>query len=59
VAAPDAHRAVRPRPRFEVATVAAMCGDALDGSLMPRQRQALRAILRCRTAALGGHLPCL
>jgi hypothetical protein len=56
MATPDAHRATRPRPRFEVATIAALCGDELDGSLMPRQRQALCAILRCRTAALGGHL---
>lgn len=45
-------------PRFEVATIARAHGAAVleRHGLGPEQRQALRAMTRCRTAALGGHL---
>jgi len=47
-----------PRPRFELADVAHLCGDELvrAGRLTAEQRKVLRAISRCRTAELGGHL---
>ena len=48
------------RPPCELADVVRRFGtafDAADGPMLsPAQRQALRAIARCRTAALGGHV---
>lgn len=48
----------RTRPPLELADIVRAHGEALAQSrvLFPEQRQALRAIVRCRTAALGGHL---
>jgi hypothetical protein len=47
------------RPTLEVADVVRAFGPAYavayGATLAPAQRQALRAIVRCRTAALGGH----
>jgi hypothetical protein len=49
-----------PRPRWEVADVIRQYGKAfLDkhgGHLTGTQKQALRDLARCRTAALGGHV---
>jgi hypothetical protein len=49
-----------PRPALEVAEVIREHGDAFlakyGGSLTAAQRQALRALSVCRTAALGGHV---
>ena len=45
----------RDRPEFELADVCRQCSDPvsrLDG----RQARVVRAILNCRTAALGGHI---
>jgi hypothetical protein len=46
------------RPRYEVAEVVRRYGVSfLDGHrTTPAQRRVLRAIARCRTAALGGHV---
>ena len=48
------------RPTLEVADIVRAHGDAFrrahGGSLSVRQKRVLRAIERCRTAALGGHL---
>jgi hypothetical protein len=48
------------RPALEVADVFRAQGDAFWAGQLPRlsgeQRRAVRAILACRTAALGGHL---
>ena len=46
------------RPRLEVADVFRAKGEAYNQShvLTPVQARTLRAICRCRTAALGGHL---
>lgn len=50
----------RTRQRLEVADVIRRHGDAFQEQyrhiLTPGQRQALRDLRRCRTAALGGHL---
>lgn len=43
------------RPDVELADVFRAHGDQL-GRLSPTQRQAVRAITSCRTAALGGHV---
>ena len=52
--------AANTRPRWEVADVIQQYGDAfLDkhgGHLTQTQKQALRDLGRCRTAALGGHV---
>jgi len=52
--------AILERPALEVADVIQECGDAfLDrygGLLSVTQRQALRDLAACRTAALGGHV---
>ena len=50
--------AVRESPRLEVADVLLAHGAqyAQSHSLSPEQQRAMRDILRCRTAALGGHL---
>lgn len=46
----------RPRPRVTLAAIVRACEDGLDvGRLAAVQRAALRAIVACRTAALGGH----
>jgi putative transposase/transposase-like zinc-binding protein len=49
-----------PRPALEVADVIREHGDAFlakyGGMLTDMQRQALRDLARCRTAALGGHV---
>lgn len=47
-----------PRPSLEVAEIVRVAGPSLlaSGRLSSEQRQALLAIARCRTAALGGHL---
>ncbi len=42
-------------PRWEVADVIRKVGGSFFDSLTRAQRKVLRAILRCRTAALGGH----
>jgi hypothetical protein len=55
VSCPAASRRRREQPRLELADVFRQCGDRLlrlDG----RQSQVVRAILRCRTAVLGGHV---
>jgi len=48
------------RPALEVADVIRQCGDAFvaryGSTLTAAQRQALRALAVCRTAALGGHV---
>jgi len=48
------------RPILEVADVMRAFGPAFESAyghtLSPAQRQAMRAIVRCRTAALGGHV---
>ena len=48
------------RPTLEVADIVRAHGDefrrAHAGSLSAGQKRVLRAIERCRTAALGGHL---
>ena len=46
------------RPRFELADVIDQFGAAYEGRhrLSRQQRKVLRAISRCRTAALGGHV---
>lgn len=46
------------RPRFEVADIVRASGDAFRAAhvLVPAQHAVLRAIKRCRTAALGGHV---
>jgi hypothetical protein len=50
--------AARRRPPFEIADVVRAHGEAFAQShvLTPEQSAALRAIARCRTAELGGHL---
>ena len=49
-----------PRPALEVADLIRQYGDAFvaryGGTLTAAQRQALRALAVCRTAALGGHV---
>jgi len=49
-----------PRPALEVADVIRAHGDAFTtkygSTLTAAQRRALRALARCRTAALGGHV---
>jgi hypothetical protein len=42
-------------PRWEVADVIRKVGSSFLDSLTRAQRKVLRAIVRCRTAALGGH----
>ena len=42
-------------PRWEVADIIRKVGISFLGSLTRAQRKVLRAIVRCRTAALGGH----
>jgi hypothetical protein len=46
------------RPRYEVADVVRAYGAEFfrTHATSPAQRQVLRAIARCRTAALGGHV---
>lgn len=46
------------RPRFEVADVVRTCGDEYRRThpTTIEQRKVLRAIVACRTAALGGHV---
>ena len=48
----------RPRPRFEVGDIACRHGPRLgeERLLSAQQRKVLRAVSRCRTADLGGHL---
>jgi hypothetical protein len=43
---------------FEVAQVVRLCGQELSrgGALSDEQNKVLRALMRCRTAQLGGHL---
>src|SRR5581483_6431625 len=57
---PSMTAAIRERPALEVADVIRECGEAfLDrygGLLSATQRQALRDLAACRTAALGGHV---
>jgi hypothetical protein len=42
-------------PRWEVADVIRRVGTSFHDSLTRTQRKVLNAIVRCRTAALGGH----
>jgi hypothetical protein len=58
VASCAAKPAVRPRPPLEIADVVRAHGEAFAQSraLTPEQAAVLRAIARCRTAELGGHL---
>lgn len=53
-----ADTAARARPSFEIADIVRAHGEAFARShvLTPEQAAVLRAIARCRTAALGGHL---
>ena len=44
------------RPHLEVADVMRTCRDELYAACSAQQRKAIRAILACRTALLGGHL---
>ena len=55
--APSGTHAV-PRPAVELADIVRLHGEALRNArvLTPEQHTTLRAIERCRTAALGGHL---
>src|SRR5437667_3979925 len=47
-----------PRPRFEVADIVRTYGEAFRAThpVSPEQARVLRAIVQCRTAALGGHV---
>jgi hypothetical protein len=58
VASCAAEAAARARPSCEIADVVRGHGEAFarGRSLTLEQAAALRAIARCRTAALGGHL---
>jgi hypothetical protein len=58
VASCAAEKAACARPPFEIADVVRVHGEAFARShvVTPEQAAALRAIARCRTAALGGHL---
>jgi hypothetical protein len=51
-------RGTRPKPRWEVADIFRLHGEAyrLRHPLPGSHRKVMRAIERCRTAALGGHL---
>ncbi|MCP4826601.1 MAG: IS91 family transposase [Shimia sp.] len=53
----SAHAAPRSRPALEVADIVRAAGDAYcaDHRLSVQQARVLRAIVQCRTAALGGH----
>jgi len=47
------------RPRYELADVVRACADdylRTHPATTTRQRKVLRALARCRTAALGGHV---
>jgi hypothetical protein len=52
-----AHSASGQRPALEVADIVRGCGDAYRAThrVHLQQERVLRAIARCRTAALGGH----
>lgn len=50
----DSHRR-RERPAIELADVFRQCTDSVQ-RLAPQPARVVRAILRCRTAALGGHI---
>jgi hypothetical protein len=52
-----AHPAPKTRPALEVADIVRAAGEAYraDHRLSLQQERVLRAIARCRTAALGGH----
>ena len=52
-----AHQVPAPRPALEVADIIRACGDAYRDThrLSVQQDRGLRAIVNCRTAALGGH----
>src|SRR5262249_25106454 len=56
----EASQARMSRPTFEVADIVRQHGDAFidryQGQLNYQQLSVLRAIARCRTAALGGHI---
>lgn len=54
---PDRGRAQQ-RPRLEVADIVRAHGEAFERAhaLTPEQQAVLRAIARCRTAELGGHV---
>lgn len=56
VPADDAHRGPRPCPRLSVAEVLAAALARDRPSLPAPHWKTLNALLRCRTAALGGHL---
>jgi hypothetical protein len=58
VASCATERVARDRPPFEIADVVRVHGEAFARShvLTPEQAAVLRAVARCRTAALGGHL---
>jgi hypothetical protein len=53
-----AEKASYPRPSFEIADVVRAFGEAFGRShaVTPEQAAVLRAIRRCRTPALGGHV---
>jgi predicted Zn-ribbon and HTH transcriptional regulator len=52
------HQGAGRRPRFELADIVRAHREELDQSHPPTPEQArvLRDIMRCRTAALGGHV---
>ena len=50
-----AHHRRQDRPELELADVFRQCGESLS-RLDGRQAHVVRAILHCRTAALGGHV---
>jgi len=54
----EAEKASHARPSFEIADVVRVFGEAFVRShaVTPEQASVLRAIQRCRTDALGGHL---
>jgi len=55
---PAAHRAAAGKPRYELAHIFREHGDQYrrTHSLPPQHLKVMRAIERCRTAQLGGHL---
>src|SRR5216684_473003 len=55
-AVPAEHDAADPRPRLTVAEILAAALDRSRPALPAPHWKTLNALLRCRTAALGGHL---
>jgi hypothetical protein len=58
MAVPSTRSAAVSDPRPDLASIVRVYGEAYQRAHRPSpaQRAVLRAIVRCRTAALGGHL---